>query len=209
MKKLWETLKTMSFKEAVDYIWEYYKLHIIGTILGVAFLWSILGTVFGEKEETFQITVLGQVPYDTAEAFSTDLNDHYLNDFRVITDSMITESGSLEDVDYAQVQKFWANMGANMIDVIIASESLADQFQGEQGLMPVDQYVDLPSLEEQEATLYRFGTEDVYGIATEDIPMFEAYPAFHDLIIMFPVNSENHERTEEVMDILMSEPPSE
>ncbi|GAB2553776.1 hypothetical protein [Gracilibacillus alcaliphilus] len=205
MKKLVETLKTMTFKEAVDYIWEYYKLHIIGTILGVAFLWSILATVLGEKEETYQMTVVGQVSYDTAEAFSEDLNERYFDDFRVLVDNMISGDGTLADMNYAEVQKFWANMGANMVDVIVAAEPLVEQLHEQEGLMPVEEYVDLSTLEEG-AALFPEDSDQVYGISVSDIPMFEDYPEFHSLILVFPINSENHQHTPEVMEALLSNP---
>ncbi|WP_018931079.1 hypothetical protein [Gracilibacillus lacisalsi] len=203
MKKLWETLKTMSFKEAVDYIWEYYKIHIIGIVLGVAFLVSILSTIFGEKEETYEVMVVSQIPYDITEQFSNQVNEKYFDEFQVTVNNITSGGESIADLSYADIQKFWANIGANMVDIIVTNETIAEQMVEQEGILEVDEVVDESLLEQNGVELYQFGTESVYGIDTNQLDVFDDIEPFQDKVLIIPINSENHDKTTQFLETLL------
>ncbi|QGH34003.1 hypothetical protein GI584_08190 [Gracilibacillus salitolerans] len=203
MKKLWETLKTMSFKEAVDYIWEYYKIHIIGIVLGVAFLVSILSTVFKEKEETYEVMVVSEIPYEITEQFSNEVNENYFEEFQVAVNNITSGGGSISDLSYADIQKFWANIGANMVDVIVTNEAIAEQMVEQEGILQIEEAVDMSLLEESEVELYDFGTDSVYGIDTNQLDVFDDIELFQDKVIIIPINSENHDKTTQFLETLL------
>ncbi|WP_163578952.1 hypothetical protein [Gracilibacillus saliphilus] len=203
MKKLWETLKTMSFKEAVDYIWEYYKIHIIGIVLGVAFLVSILSTIFGEKEETYEVMVVSQIPYDITEQFSNQVNEKYFDEFQVAVNNITSGGESIADLSYADIQKFWANIGANMVDIIVTNETIAEQMVEQEGILEVDEVVDESLLEQNGVELYQFGTESIYGIDTNQLDVFDDIEPFQDKVLIIPINSENHDKTTQFLETLL------
>ncbi|SFL51464.1 hypothetical protein SAMN04487943_1026 [Gracilibacillus orientalis] len=203
MKKLWETLKTMSFKEAVDYIWEYYKLHIIGTVLGVAFLISILSTVFKDKEESYEVMVVSEIPYEITEQFSNQMNEKYFDDFKVTVNNITSGGGSISDMSYADIQKFWANIGANMVDIIVTNEAIAEQMVEQEGILQVEEVVDMSLIEENGVEIYDFGTENSYGMDSNQLDVFDDVELFQDKVLIVPVNSENHERTTQFLETLI------
>lgn len=203
MKKLWETLKTMSFKEAIDYIWEYYKVHIIGIVLGVAFLVSILSTVFGEKEDTYEVMVVSEIPFDITEQFTNEVNEKYFDDFLVAINNITSGGGSIADLSYADVQKFWASIGANMVDIIVTNETIAAQMVEQEGILEINEVVDLSLLEENGVELYEFGTDSVYGIDTNQLDVFNDIDLFQDRVIIIPINSENHDKTKIFLETLL------
>ncbi|MGN8647412.1 hypothetical protein ACTNEO_16145 [Gracilibacillus sp. HCP3S3_G5_1] len=203
MKKLWETLKTMSFKEAIDYIWEYYKVHIIGIVLGVAFLVSILSTVFGEKEDTYEVMVVSEIPFDITEQFTNEVNEKYFDDFLVAINNITSGGGSIADLSYADVQKFWASIGANMVDIIVTNETIAAQMVEQEGILEINEVVELSLLEENGVELYEFGTESVYGIDTNQLDVFNDIDLFQDRVIIIPINSENHDKTKIFLETLL------
>src|SRR5699024_10034085 len=95
MKKLWATLKTMSFTEAADYIWEYYKIHILGIVLGGFFIGSIISTVLKEDPETYEVMVISEIPYDVIDDFSADINEQYFEEYEIMTDNIVSSGGGL------------------------------------------------------------------------------------------------------------------
>ena len=193
----------MSFKEAVDYIWEYYKIHIIGIVLGVAFLVSILSTIFGEKEETYEVMVVSQIPYDITEQFSNQVNEKYFDEFQVAVNNITSGGESIADLSYADIQKFWANIGANMVDIIVTNETIAEQMVEQEGILEVDEVVDESLLEQNGVELYQFGTESIYGIDTNQLDVFDDIEPFQDKVLIIPINSENHDKTTQFLETLL------
>ncbi|SHM98090.1 hypothetical protein [Gracilibacillus kekensis] len=203
MKKLWATLKTMSFKEAVDYIWEYYKLHIFGIVFGVFILVSILTTIFEEKEELYQLMVVSEISYDVTEEFSNQINDKYFDDFQVATDNIISDGGSLSEQSYEQVQKLVARIATGMIDIMVTEEEFAAEMLGQEGLLDFNQVIDVSLLEEHNVELYKFDTEKVYGISTNQFDVFNDMEAFEDRILIIPASSENLDKTTQFLEELL------
>ncbi|MGP4041421.1 hypothetical protein ACTWP4_16180 [Gracilibacillus sp. D59] len=203
MKKLWETLKTMSFKEAVDYIWEYYKLHIIGIVLGVTFLVSILTTIFEDKPETYEVMVVSQIPYEVTEQFSNQVNEKYFDDFQVSVNNLMSGGDSIKDLSYADVQKLWANIGANMVDIIVTDKTFAKQLVEREGILKIEEAIDLSLLEKKGVELYKFGTKAAYGIDTNQLDVFDDIELFQDRVLIIPINSKNQDKTTQFLETLL------
>ncbi|MDX8044573.1 hypothetical protein SH601_01110 [Gracilibacillus sp. S3-1-1] len=203
MRKLWETLKTMSFKEAVDYIWEYYKLHIIGIIAAVVFLVSLLTTIFGKEEDTYELMIVSDIPYDVIEPFEQQINEQYFNDFRVAINNITSGGGSISELSYADVQKFWATIGASMADIIITNETIAQELVEQEGLLKIEEAIDLERLSDKNVQQYHLDMNDVYGIDTNQLAVFADYEVFQDKVVIIPINSENHAYTTEFLETLL------
>ncbi|WP_058306642.1 hypothetical protein [Gracilibacillus massiliensis] len=203
MKKLWATLKTMSFKEAVDYIWEYYKLHIFAIVFGVFILVSILTTVFEEKEELYQLMVVSEISYEQTDEFSTQINEQYFEDFQVATDNIISDGGSLSEQSYEQVQKLVARIATGMIDIMVTEEEFAAEMLEQEGLLDFSEVIDVSLLEEHDVELYKFDSEKVYGISTNQFDVFNDIEAFQDRILIIPASSKNLDKTTQFLEKLL------
>ncbi|UOQ85136.1 hypothetical protein [Gracilibacillus salinarum] len=203
MKKLWETLRTMSFKEAVDYIWEYYKIHIFGIVLGIAFLVSILTTIFQEEEETYELMVLSQIPYDVTDQFSQDLNEKYFDGFNIVSDNILSNGGSLSEQSPEQVQKLMARIATGMVDIMVTDETMAQEMADQDGLVNFEEVADMEALEAQGVEFYQFGKGEVLGIGTNQFDVFNDNEAFQDRILIIPASTEKKERTKQILETLL------
>jgi len=205
MKKLWATLKTMSFTEAADYIWEYYKIHILGIVLGGFFIGSIISTVLKEDPETYEVMVISEIPYDVIDDFSADINEQYFEEYEIMTDNIVSSGGGLGQQSPEQVQKFFARVAAGMIDVIVTDKVLAEELHSQEGLTKIEEMVDLSLLEDAGVETYQFGTEDVYAIDTNQLDVFNDNEFFQDRYLIFPLSSEKKDRTTSFLETLLEQ----
>ncbi|RCW74762.1 hypothetical protein [Saliterribacillus persicus] len=187
--KLIETLKTMHFKEAVDYIWEYYKIHIMGIIFGLFVIGSILSAVLKENEPQFNVTIVGAVSYEVVEPFQTQINEEYFEEYEVAVDNISHRGGTLANQSYEQVQKLVAKMSTGMIDVFIGNEDFAKDILEQEGIVPLNTVMDESLLEG--TTTYDLDTGEVYAVNANDFDVFDDYEAFEDMILFVPATAEN------------------
>ncbi|MGK0466111.1 hypothetical protein [Clostridium sp.] len=54
-------LKSMSKKKKAEYIWDYYKVHIIGTIAIICIVGSLIHSQLTKIDYVFNLTVIGNV----------------------------------------------------------------------------------------------------------------------------------------------------
>ncbi|KAB8125867.1 hypothetical protein F9U64_21465 [Gracilibacillus oryzae] len=203
MKKLWETLKTMTFKEAVDYIWEYYKLHIIGIIAGLFIIISILINVFTEDEVAYNAMVVSAIPYEEVGAFSDQMNEEHFEDFRFAVDNITHDGGKLAEQSIEQAQKFTVRIATGEVDLIITDETLARELIDQEGLKPIEQIIDVELLEQEGVELLDFGTGTVYGMRTNNLDVFQDREMFQDRILIIPSTSEKDELSKQVIETLI------
>lgn len=204
MKKLWATLKTMSFKEAVDYIWEYYKLHIFGIIFGGFFVISILTTVFGEEEPTYDIMTISNISYEDVSNLSEQLNQQGFEEYRVTVDTLGPGGDSLADHSPEQVQKFFARVAAGSLDIIVTNEGIAQQLYEQEGLTDLGEVLDLDKLANAGVELYQFGSENVYAIDTSQFAVFRDYERLQGKYMLIPLSAENKEKSKVFLETLLN-----
>ncbi|MFC4401810.1 hypothetical protein [Gracilibacillus xinjiangensis] len=203
MKKLWETLKTMSFKEAVDYIWEYYKLHIIGIIAGLFIIISIVSSIIKGDEALYNAMVVSSIPYEEVGSFGEQMNEKHFNDFRFAVDNITHNGGELSEQSYEQVQKLIVRIAAGEVDLIITDDTFAKELIDQEGLKPIDQIIELEMLEQKGIELLDFGTGTIYGIKSTQLDVFNDRDMFEDRILIIPATSEKDEVSKEVIETLI------
>ncbi|SER51769.1 hypothetical protein SAMN04487944_105152 [Gracilibacillus ureilyticus] len=203
MKKLLETLKTMSFKEAADYIWEYYKLHIIGIIVGLFVIISIISSIVKEDEELYNAMVVSSITYEEVGAFGEQMNEEHFDNFRFAVDNITHNGGELSEQSYEQVQKLIVRIATGEVDLIITDEIFAEELIDQEGLKPIEQVVDLSMLEQKNIELLDFGTGTVYGIKSNNLDVFRDREMFHDRILIIPATSKKDDLSELVLKTLI------
>ncbi|WP_163538852.1 hypothetical protein [Gracilibacillus sp. YIM 98692] len=203
MKNLWATLKTMSFKEAVDYIWEYYKLHIFGIAFGLFFIISITSNILKEEKETLNFMVVGAVNYNMTEAISTEINEQYFDDFRVAVDLVQHGGGSAGSQSYAQMQKLVAKISVGEVDIMLANQDFSGDLIDQEGLTPLGQVVDEELLEQSNVEIHRLDSGEIYGIGIEQFDVLKDVENIQESILVIPATSENDERVAEFLTTLL------
>ncbi|MFC4388803.1 hypothetical protein ACFOZ1_13460 [Gracilibacillus marinus] len=205
MKKLIETLKTMSFKEAVDYIWEYYKLHIIGIAVLIFVIVSIITNIVKEDEVYYNAMVVAPVTYDQVNELSVQINQEHFDEFTFSIDNIAYQGGGLSEQSYEQVQKFIARTATGMVDFMITDEAMALDLIEQEGLKPIEDVYTISKLESKGVELLDFGTGTIYGIRASKLDVFSGSDVFRNQIILIPATSKNDDMTKEVFDTLLKD----
>lgn len=137
-------------KEKVEHIWEYYRYHIIGGVIGVFMTYSLLMTIFGPKppEPAVNIVVMGIYVQDSEkiDKFKEEIKDIIENDEerKVEVNMFPVDWESSSPMDIAMNQKLVLMFQAKEIDIMIIEEPKFDSF-----IMNVEEGI-YESLEEKE-----------------------------------------------------------
>jgi hypothetical protein len=173
MSDLLVKLKTMSTKERIEYIWEYYKLPIILTLFSILFIGYLASSFFSEEESFLNIMVVDRGQSEEFNSLIAKLNEETTDQkFRV--DYIIHSSENLGSESYAQVQKMFANIATGSVDMMIVDQEFFDELMEQQAFTPINN-----------------GKEEVYGIKVSDFERFNEISGYQDKMIGVPVNSKN------------------
>ena len=149
-----QQIKDYSFSEKMEYYWQYYKVHIVVTVLLACFFGSILHPIIHKKETVLSIAYINAFPNVEDQVIINDLEKHLqLNPKKqqVLLDSTYYIDNT-SDSPYALTysQKFSVNAMAGNIDVVL-SDVVNFDFYGNQGF-----FQDLSTIfPEEELSIYR------------------------------------------------------
>ena len=150
-------LKDMTFGEKLEYIWEYYKVHIIITALVIFFTVSIIKVVYNniKYEEIFHCAVVNSIMSGSEEDYIREGFGEYLeideeHDLLTFDSSYMflwdEISYNTSDVTYTSRMKVAAALGARTIDVFVADTTYIEsgapetQFHDLSEVLPADLY---------------------------------------------------------------------
>ena len=140
-------LREMTFKSKLEYIWEYYKFHIIIFLVLIFVLFSMLNIwVFNPNPESALF-----ISWNAG--FVTDEQEDKLKEF---LEERLIEEGVNEEVvvaqfffgnpdpsiDMAGLQRTVAMIAAGMIDIFIVDEDLLNTYTETEYLQPLDSFLD-------------------------------------------------------------------
>lgn len=130
-----QKMKGRSRKEKFAYFWEYYKLHVLITILALVLGGSLVYSIVTQKDTVMEAAFL-----NTYLATETELvpdNEGMAADFTVwagfdpdkeqtVIDTMTISYESADEMSFANIQKVMAMVSARTIDTIIADDAYID-----------------------------------------------------------------------------------
>lgn len=173
-------LKSMSGKEKREYIWDYYKLHILG---GAFVLFFIVSFVYGQITKidyVANLTIVAGVGYDSKvpelEKQITEL---------VVKDGDKKKSAAVDVIpienqetpDAQLLQKFTVKMAAKEIDVAVLDKVMFNNIVKQEGCMQLDTMseIDLTAVkgEKVEGTTDN-GTKGVFAISAKGNSILES-----------------------------------
>ena len=145
-------LKNMSLGDKLWYIWEYYKLHMLGIVLAIAAIWIIAGSLYRQTFDTrLSIAIINDKSsgFSTTESFEADLKSYL--DFGpkdlLELDTGLTadfDAPAMSEYDYASLAKISALVASKSLDVMVSDEKTIRHY-AEQGafsdlteLLPTD-----------------------------------------------------------------------
>lgn len=128
----------MTQKQKREYIWDYYKFHIIGSLIAVILVGSFIHSMITAKDYQFNVTVIGgYLSTDDISEIDEKINlliygenedkkvayvDHYS-----LTKN--PNNNNILEMDYNMVQKFMAKIATQQVDVILMHKEVFEQYE--------------------------------------------------------------------------------
>jgi len=162
-------LKGMTKKAKVEYIWDYYKIHIIVTTLVLIGLVSFIHGQITKINYEFNLTIIGSsLEQDKSDKFEKTLtpivikNPSAKQSAQIDIMAISSLTGGKEATSAQYMQKFVAELSANVIDLLILNKTDYEVFLKQGAFIKLDD-VEVLKDKKLEETL-EGGEKGVYGI---------------------------------------------
>jgi hypothetical protein len=192
-------LAPMSPKERMAYIWEYYKFHIIGTIVAIVLLISFISSIGGKKEVVLNMTIIGQgVNTEGVVQIQEHLTNEFVNDKadeEVYIETLTYDKSSQDPVSQAGLQKMTAQISTGAIDLLIVDKELFEEISSQQSsLLAINDFKGIDKV--------LTSKEEIYGISTSDINLLEPLKLGENKVLCVPSNTKNLKKINEFFTLI-------
>lgn len=179
-----QKLKDMNTKQKLEFIWDYYKFHIIGTIVIIAIITSFTVDIMNNKETVLNMTFLGDyMDSDLRETLQNKATSQLVKDNQnkkqILIDFLIKKNDMKDEYSMASVQKLQASIAAKDIDILVLNKSDFQIYANQGTFMKLSQLPNFSQLDIQEKDLLNFQVKDVdskpeaYGINIENLAILK------------------------------------
>lgn len=199
-----ERLHNMSFKEKCDYIWGYYKFHMLFTLILVSVIVSIVHSQITKLDVYCNITYIGDyISNETLEQVKSDINEIVLKDDKTKTiafDTVLGDENSIK-TNPQIIQKLGVVIAARGIDIAIVNKEFLDSNISSEMFLDLNTLEGFSSLPLSNYELVKDNNSSIiYGIKIKDInPLNMLNPNGNDNILVVISNSE---KKNEVLELL-------
>ena len=144
--------KDLSRKAKVQYIWDYYRWHIIAAICLVAFVISMIVHYAAYRESVLDIVMVNTLnPYEESVSSTDEFfeQEGFTKKEEVTVDTSITFSDDDNySTNYYSNQKLTLKLSVGDADVLFAPEFVFQQYADAGSLMPLTDYLTADELEQ-------------------------------------------------------------
>lgn len=210
------TFKDLSKKKKLEYIWDYYKLHIIGTILAVLALSSLIYTMFIRVPDTnfCGVAIYGQfLSALNTDKMTADLNKelHLPEHTSVQLQNFYSDSTDVM-VEADLNQKFNTYVYALEFHLLLSNAENTKNFTQVEYTTPITDYLSTEKVNELrqkglilDAKDPETGELKPYGISLKNSKILKKYNLFQNdtPYISFVPIVDNTENTLKTLDVLM------
>jgi hypothetical protein len=137
-------LKEMTFKKKVEYIWEYYKLHIIGLIIILGIIGSLMNTWFFNPNPDSALFVAWSSGFtlheqldDLKDVLEERIVDENVNE-EVVVSMFVGANSDDASMMMAYTQRLMAMVAAGAIDVFIIDAQQMEMYSNSGILRPME-----------------------------------------------------------------------
>lgn len=201
-----EGLANKTFIEKLDYIWTYYKLHILGTLILIFFVSSYISAQINRQDVYCNITYVGNsLNVEELTPAKNKLNDILLNNNKksvINFDSIFTDDKSSAGI--AMTEKLHVNIAAQQIDIAIVNKEFFEKnFSSEMflNLESLNGFSTLPiSNHELIKKTDNNGNNGTYGISVKNLKLLnDIHFANDDNIVVVISNTEHNDAVVNVL----------
>lgn len=128
----WQALKGMGFKAHWDYFWDYYKVHVLVAVIGIAFVVMLIKDITNNLPFAVNAIFINANSMQTTEALEAEFAEHEGIDTKEADVSIdVTTTLSLTAYDSMNVttgQKIYAMIAANDLDLMMADSEVFENY---------------------------------------------------------------------------------
>lgn len=195
-------IKNLTRKKKVEYIWDYYKIHIMVTVIALFSIISFIHGQFTKINYEFNMTIIGITSSeDKINEFQKKLtpivikNGSEKQSARIETMPVDSLMDGKTQVAVQYMQKFGAEVSANVIDLLIMSKSDYEAFQKQGMFLKLDnvQGMDLSNVKVEKLEIA--SDKGVYGIDIQDNKLLNDFGVKTDnMILRIPCNTKQKDK---------------
>jgi hypothetical protein len=172
-------LKSMSRKEKIEYIWDYYKLHIISVIVVIAVIASFIHGQLTKIDYVVNVTIIGNAineskKEEAEKKFTSLVIKEGEQRKQALIDVITTDKSELS---YEMMQKFVVRIAAGEIDVVILDKGFFDSFVKQDMFIPLESISQINLSDIKQSKIEASGSTNnkaVYAISVEGNKELEA-----------------------------------
>jgi len=191
-------LAPMSPKERIAYIWDYYKFHIIGTIVAIILLISLVSSIGGKKEVVLNMTIIGQgVNTEGVVQLQEQLTNKIVQDKadeEVSVQHLTYNKSSMDEASRAGIQKMAAEISLGSIDLMIVDKELFEEISSQNALLALNDFKGTNKLLPSD--------EKVYGMSTSDIKLLAPLALDENKVLCVPSTAKNLKKINEFFTLI-------
>ncbi|SDC58541.1 hypothetical protein SAMN05421734_11240 [Pelagirhabdus alkalitolerans] len=196
MVKLRDTLKGMTNRERIDYLWEYYKIHFFFIIIFFIMSALVINWLFFTESTQVGLYVVSDSSMEEVNDITEALESHETNDYGIVMDHSYHE-GEFDDTANPQFyERFTIRLAVGQIDMIVANESFAEHLFDRDAFIPLNEVLHLESINVESRDTYDVNDE-VYGLRVNEFDIFDASEGLSNHYLFVPGSGHNKEETAE------------
>ncbi|WP_370772585.1 hypothetical protein [Clostridium sp.] len=207
-----ETLKSLSRKNKIQFIYDYYKFPIIAGILSIIII-SYISYSIATKQNTYcNITYYGSnINTDNFNKLKDILNKSILSNnkkYDIFTNSLLVDSNSNYGDDPTTTQAFAVKLAANEIDILLVEKNNFEYFAANNMLLDLtllDGFYDLNISEDSLITSTdQSGNNNLYGIKVDNLNLLKDCGFNNEnTFLCIAISSNRHEQIINVLNELI------
>ncbi|MEG0012899.1 MAG: hypothetical protein RR915_05485 [Cellulosilyticaceae bacterium] len=187
-----DKFKELAGKKKIEYIWDYYRWHIVGVILGILAIWQVVVIINKPPMPVYttDIVVSGGISMD--EEIIDQTLEKYNTEFDANIQFMPVNWNSMDQSTMATEQLLALKMMVREVDLMILGEAKFEKYQlveNSDALMALDRIPELEEvLKQYEDKLLTFtskedGKEHVFGIKVDKLDKIEGVVMGEELVL--------------------------
>ncbi|MBU3072216.1 hypothetical protein [Clostridium estertheticum] len=176
-------LKGMSKHKKAEYIWEYYKFHIIGALTAICIIISIIHSQITKPDYVFNLTMISNIA-DTNKVTNLEslltkvvVKDGSTRKKAIVSSMPIDTSKNANLQTTSQyMQKLTAEVSVGELDVIILDKTMFESFAKQDMFLRLDNISELNLDSLKGEKIHAIGSDkknDVYAIDAKDITLLK------------------------------------
>lgn len=206
-----EALTNKSLKEKLDYIWYYYKFHMLAILILLVFVFSYISAQINRQDPYCNITYIGNsINAEELVPVKDNLNNVVLNnDENLVINFDYIFTDDKVGAGLAMEQKLQVNIAAGQIDIAIVNKEFFEKN------FPYDMFLNLESLDGFSTlplsnhklikNTDSSGTNGTYGISASNSTLLkDIHFANDDNILVVISNTEHNDAVVNVLKTLLN-----